>query len=110
MPAQRQTTLQTEDWKILQGAQKLLLQERQKVQEIKGQLDAIYNELNCERKAHEEQLASSKYILKILQADNLELQHERDAALTEAEDLRRKKPAVCIRGAIVLCMSNLPGE
>ena len=35
-------------------------------------------------------LAASKCILEILEADKLELQHERDAAFTEAEDLRRK--------------------
>ena len=86
-----------------QAAQELLLRGRQKVQEILGQLEAVYSELddaqelkqqitelNRARKAQEEQLAASKCILEMLEADKLELQRERDAALTEAEDLRRK--------------------
>ncbi|XP_066324410.1 U-box domain-containing protein 36-like [Miscanthus floridulus] len=89
--------------KMSQAAQELLLRGRQKVQEILGQLEAVYSELddaqelkqqitelNRARKAQEEQLAASKCILEILEADKLELQRERDAALTEAEDLRRK--------------------
>jgi hypothetical protein len=55
-------------------------------QELKQQI----TELNRARKAQEEQLEASKCILEILEADKLELQHERDAALTEAGDLRRK--------------------
>jgi hypothetical protein len=90
---QRQTTLQILHQREIKRSQKLLLRARQKVQEIQGQLEAVYSELddaqelkqqitelNRARKAQEEQLAASKCILEILEADKLELQRERDAA------------------------------
>ncbi|KAI4981002.1 hypothetical protein ZWY2020_021487 [Hordeum vulgare] len=84
-----------------------LVRQTQELEEMKIQCDTIYHQL-CdaeEQKAMleqritemesalreiEEKLDTSKYLLDALQADKEELQQERDAAITTAEELRQK--------------------
>ncbi|KQK00721.1 hypothetical protein BRADI_3g51397v3 [Brachypodium distachyon] len=84
-----------------------LLRQTQEIQEMTILRDTIYNDLHdaeeqkiileqCVTKtkstleSHEEKLATSKYLIEVLQADKVKLQQERDAAVTAAEELRQK--------------------
>ncbi|XP_040376602.1 U-box domain-containing protein 33-like isoform X2 [Oryza brachyantha] len=60
------------------------------VQEHKLMVEHRMTEMQAVLKEHEERLAESKHLLLVLQADKERLQQERDAAVSEAQDLRWK--------------------
>lgn len=87
--------------------EEMLTRQMQEIEETKRQCNMIYDELHDAEeqklmleqritemesalKDHTEKLAAGKYLLEVLQADKEKLQQERDAALTAAEDSRRK--------------------
>ncbi|XP_062222517.1 U-box domain-containing protein 33-like [Phragmites australis] len=84
-----------------------IVRQAQEIEEMKRQHDAMSNELHDVKKQkfvleqqitemasaikdHEEKMVANKYLLQVLQTDKEKLQQERDAAVTEAEGLRRK--------------------
>lgn len=60
------------------------------VEEQKLMVEHRITEIRSVLKEREEKLAESKYLLQVLQADKEKLQQERDAAVSESQDLRLK--------------------
>jgi len=71
-----------------------MARQTEEIQGAKRKLHEIHSKHMTEIKSavnvHEEKLANSKQLLQELQAKNENLLHERDAAVTEAKELRQK--------------------